>query len=148
MNVILCVNNSENNTIGKNITEVSTVPCVLKQDCSIINPTIILDYDSSAIGSINYIKIPELNRCYFVNDVELLTGHRYMIKANVDVLESFRTDILSLQCIIDKQESRYKSNMYYDDGSYVSEVREYTETISFSNGFNDSGEFILITAGG
>lgn len=148
MNVILCNNRSEANIINKTITDVITKDCTIKGNISHETPVIILQYDSTNIGSINYMKIPELGRCYFINELIDLTGGRYEIHGKVDVLESFKSQILGLSCIIDKTQSDVLSNMYLNDGSFVSMEKEYITSKNFPTGFTDDGQFILITAGG
>lgn len=147
MQVILCRNASENNIINKSITELATVNAIIKGELSHENPVLILQYSNIATD-VNYLKIPELHRCYYVTEVIDLTGGRYEIRAKSDVLESFKNAILGLTAIVDKQESNGISNMYYNDGSFVSSSKEFIYTKNFPNGFNDNGEFILITAGG
>lgn len=148
MNVTLCNCTSEANIIGKTITDITTRTCVIKGDISHESPVIILDYDGTNIGKINYLKIPEFNRNYFITDIINLTGGRYEIRAHVDVLESFKSQILAMKCIIDKQESDSISNMYLNDGSFVSSEKEFIYNKAFPYGFLDDGEYILITAGG
>ena len=53
-----------------------------------------------------------------------------------------------MNCIINKQQSATHSNMFLDDGSFVMENKEFNSVINFPNGFNETGEYILITAGG
>ena len=77
-----------------------------------------------------------------------LTGHRYQITCKSDVLESFKQDILALSAIIDKANAGNNINMFLDDGSFVTENKEFNTVINFPTGFNASGEYILITAGG
>lgn len=148
MQVTLCNNRSEANIINKTITDVVTKTCTIKGNISHETPVLLLQYDSTNIGSINYMKIPELGRCYFINELIDLTGGRYEIHGKVDVLESFKSQILGLSCIIDKTESNVLSNMYLNDGSFVSQEKEFIYNKPFSNGFIDDGQFILITAGG
>lgn len=147
MNIKLCQNLSENNIINKSITEVATVSAVIKGALSIETPTLILTYNSS-LQDINYLKIPELHRNYYITDVIDLTGGRYQIQAKSDVLESFKADILALTAIIDKQQNLSQTNLYLDDGSFMHENKEFNTVINFPTGFNAAGEYILITAGG
>ena len=147
MNIKLCQNLSENNIINKSITEVATVSAVIKGALSIETPTLILTYNAS-LQDINYLKIPELHRSYYITDVIDLTGGRYQIQAKSDVLESFKAAILGLSCIVDKQENDVLANKYLNDGSFVSSEKEFIYTKSFTNGFLDDGTFVLITAGG
>ena len=147
MDIKLCQNLSENNIINKTIQEIATATAVIKGALSVENPRLILTYNAS-LQDINYLKIAELHRNYYITDVINLTGGRYEIQAKSDVLESFKNDILGLSDIIDKQEGAESTNMYLDDGSYVTENKEFNTVINFPSGFNADGEYILITAGG
>lgn len=147
MQVTLCNTPSERNIINKVIQDVVTVNATIKGELSVENPVLILDYTGDS-NNINYMKIAELNRTYFINDIIKLTGQRYEIHGRSDVLESFKDDILAMNCIINKQQGVTQSNMYLDDGSFITENKEFNTVINFPNGFNDAGEYILITAGG
>ena len=71
----------------------------------------------------------------------------WRVSLKCDVLESFKSDILNSSCILNKRSGMGKSNILFDDGSYVNEIDTFTEVAKFSSGFNESGEFILLTAG-
>ena len=149
MDIKLCNNASETNIINKRITDVHTVSgATIKGNLSYENPVIVLAYSDSIAHNINYMKITELNRCYFITDIINLTGGRYEIHGKVDVLESFKAQILQLSAIIDKQSNISNVNMYLDDGSFMVENKEFNTVINFPGGFNDGGEYILVTAGG
>ena len=145
MEVILYKNSSENNVIGKSLVQIKSVECNLKNDVSVVNPTFVLSYTDSILNS-NYCFIPKFNRYYFIDEIIPITGDRSIIKCRVDVLESFKDDIKSLTAIINKQETI--ADKFIDDGSWIVENKDFLQSYNFSNGFNDSGEFILITAGG
>ena len=145
MEVILYKNSSENNVIGKSLVQIKSVECNLKNDVSVVNPTLVLSYIDSILDS-NYCFIPKFNRYYFIDEIIPITGDRSIIKCRVDVLESFKDDIKSLTAIINKQETI--ADKFIDDGSWIVENKDFLQSYNFSNGFNDNGEFILITAGG
>ena len=147
MKVILYKNSSENNVIGKSLAQIKSVECNLKNDVSVINPTLVLNYTANILNS-NYCFIPKFNRYYFIDEIVPITGDRCIVKCRVDVLESFKEDIKSLTVILDKSQSIYKSNKYLDDGSFVVENKDFNTIHNFPNGFNDEGTFILICAGG
>ena len=147
MEVILYKNSSENNVIGKSLAQIKSVEANLKNDVSIINPTLVLNYTANILNS-NYCFIPKFNRYYFIDEIVPITGDRCIVKCRVDVLESFKDDIKSLTVILDKAQSIYKSNKYLDDGSFVVENKDFNTIHNFPNGFNDEGTFILICAGG
>ncbi len=146
MDIQLCVNSSENNTIGKKVSVIDTVSCSVKDTMSFEKPIILLQY-SGNMGNVNYVYIPKFSRYYFVTDVIPMTGGRYELHCNVDVLESYKNQILNLTCIIDKQEYLHNANMYLDS-DFVTLASAFNSAINFPNGFNDNGEFILICAGG
>lgn len=148
MDVILCNNASEANIINKSIVPLATASCILKGPVSVMTPIFILSYNGTLDPAVNYLSVPELDRKYFVTDIINLTGGRFEVHGKVDVLESFADSILALSAIIDKQEGPGASNMYLDDGSYMVENKEFNSVINFSNGFNATGEYVLITAGG
>ena len=147
MEIKLYKNLSENNVIGKTLTQIKSVEAQLKNDVSIINPTLILTYTLNILDS-NYCFIPKFNRYYFIDEIVPITGDRCIVKCRVDVLESFKEDIKSLTVILDKTQSIYKSNKHLDDGSFVVENKDFNTIYNFPNGFNDEGTFILICAGG
>lgn len=148
MEVKLYNTNDEQNVIGKTKTLIDTATCTIKGNISYENPIILLTYDSNVADSINYMEIAELNRFYFITDIVNLTGGRYEVHCKVDVLESFKDQIFSLTAIVDKTVLATLANQFIDDGSFVCENKEFNTVINFPNGFNENGEYILITAGG
>lgn len=148
MTINLYNNTSEPNEIGKSKTLIDTVTATIKHEISYENPTVILQYAGTVAHNINYMYISDFNRYYYITDIKNLTGSRYEITGRVDVLESFKNSILALNAVVDKQQNSVLSNMYYNDGSFVSSEKEFIYTKNFPQGFNDDGEFILITAGG
>ena len=147
MQVTLCNTPSERNIINKVIQDVISVNATIKGELSVENPILFLEYTGDS-NNINYMRIPELHRTYFINEIIKLTGQRYEVHGKSDVLESFKNDILDMNCIINKQQGALQSNMYLDDGSFVMENKEFNTVINFPYGFNENGEYILITAGG
>lgn len=145
MNLTLYYNASERKVIGKSLRTLGTVTGVLKGDASITSPTFIVEANSSYFNGVNYLYWEETNRYYYIDDIQALTGGRMLFICSVDVLESFSTQIKQQTAILDKQQTL--SNMYYNDGSFKKDTREFYTIKSFSNGFNDDGEYILITAG-
>ena len=96
----------------------------------------------------NYCYIPKFNRYYFIDEIVPITADRCIVKCRVDVLESFKDNILNLDCIVDKQEKEIASNKYINDGSFVTTSKQFNRMIEFPNGFNEKGSYILICAGG
>lgn len=146
MNIKIYHNYSANNKLNKTITLLIEKNVKLKNETNIIRPTIILTGDIS--NNMNYVYIPKFNRYYYIVDKKSINNEMYEIFLEVDVLMSFKEIILNLHCIIDKQQDLTNINKYYNDGSFIVSSKEFIKTINFPNGFNENGEFILITAGG
>ena len=146
MRVILYDNGSSDEVINKNLTQIADLNIEPYNELDLINPTLILsDMEIANIDRCNYCYIEELERYYFCTPT-LGNNGIYTLMCNIDVLMSFSNEILKLYAIVDK--NQYESNMYLNDGSFITEARESVEVVNFSGGFNDSGRFILITAGG
>lgn len=146
MNIKIYHNYSANNKLNKTITLLIEKNVKLKNETNITRPTIILTGDIS--NNMNYVYIPKFNRYYYIVDKKSINNEMYEIFLEVDVLMSFKEIILNLHCIIDKQQDLSNINKYYNDGSFIVSSKEFIKTINFPNGFNENGEFILITAGG
>ena len=138
-------NSSEKNKIGKSLSNELTLNGNLRDECSITSPSILVE--ATSLVNYNYCYIPEFKRYYFINDVVSVRNNLWRVSLKCDVLESFKKDILNLSCIVDKQQNQSYNN-YIDDGSYINRADSFVEIANYQNGFNSSGEFILITAGG
>ena len=148
MRIVLYQNFSEDNTIGKMITEIAEVQARLKEQVSALDILLELKTSNDILQNVNYINIPKLKRKYFVVDKDVMTNDVIVLRCHVDVLDSFRTDILNLSVIANKSQLATKSDLYIDDNSFIMENRLVNQIYNFPNGFNDNGEFILITVGG
>lgn len=142
MEIILYNNQSENNKVGKTLSNQHSLTGSLRNETNIIDPEILIEYDPR---DYNYLYIPEFNRYYFITKIDTVRTDLWRINCSVDVLESFKTGIRALTAIINKQKTL--GNQYKNDGSIVMENRQFNTIYNFSGGFNDSGELILITAG-
>lgn len=70
----------------------TTLQVRLKENCSTQNPILILTTPS---WNYNYFRIPEFGRYYFVDNFTFLGNNTYQINGSVDVMGTFREDILS-----------------------------------------------------
>lgn len=148
MNIELYVNHSEKNKINKNITDKVTYTGSLKDETSVLNP--VFRVKAQSIIGKNYAYIPLFNRYYYISNIVSVANGLWEISLNIDVLETYATGIKGSKAIIEKQESSNpnKSNIYLNDGTFLAESVRVNEILPFSNGFDDDGEIILITAGG
>lgn len=145
MEVLFFYNKSDNRTINKNIVGGASFQGVPRGDISVMNP--VVRFESDEVLRFNYANIPELQRYYYIKDRTSFREGVWDITFDVDVLMSFRNDILHLNAIVDKQSLPENGDEYIDDGSLVTENVMFQTVYNFPNGFNNTGEYILITAG-
>ena len=156
MKLILYNNFSETNALNKNISKIMELEGSLLDATSIINPVIkiffnpeimegyvvddnkiyitfnglkitwdsfIYDYVLAA----NYAYIPEFNRYYFINDIISVRKNIWQLIMNVDVLMSYKDEILKLDAFVTRNEFDY--NKYVKDDLvtyyYDKEVSEF-----------------------
>lgn len=144
MNITLMINSSEKNKIGKLLTTVDTLEGSIKEISSIINPIILIEYNNPT--AFNYVYIDIFRRYYFVKDIVVVRNNLLRISLTVDVLQSFMSDILAQNVVIDKSSNDY--DLYLLDENLLTLVKTKTDIINFSSGLLSDGEFVLITAGG
>lgn len=143
MDILLLQNINKTNSFTRNFIKNETLDGTLKEGSDVLTPSFLIEHANPAMY--NEIYIPAFGRYYFI-ECENVRNNLWLIKAiEVDVLYSFKDQILNQTAIIDKQEKNY--NKFIDDGSYISQVNTFPEIVNFSSGFNDTGEFVLITAG-
>lgn len=147
MEVKFYYNQSDDRVINKTLIEVdgNTFEGVPREDISVMNP--VIRFESEGILRFNYAYIPELERYYSIVDRTAFREGVWDVTFAVDVLMSFRRDIMNLSVVVDKQSMSANGNEYIDDGSLVSENVMFQTLYEFPAGFNDTGEYILITAG-
>lgn len=142
--IILQKNNSENININKDISNILTLSGTLKNQTSIINPSIIIEANLANITTCNYLTIPSFNRSYFISNIESLRNNLVEISAHVDVISSFKSEILANTAIVKRQENNW--NLYIDDGIFKTYQNPIVITKAFPSGFTTQ-EFVLAVAG-
>ena len=145
MEVIFYYNASDSRVINKNLLDGETFEGQARDEVDVMVPTI--RFDKEEVLRYNYAYIPELQRYYYVSSRTAYREGLWDVTFSVDVLMSFRADINRLGVIVDKQSMPENGNEYIDDSSLVAENVMFQSVYNFPNGFNSTGEFILITAG-
>ena len=145
MEVQFFYNQSDDRVINKTLIIGETFVGSPRDEVSIMNP--VIRFESDGILRYNYAYIPEYQRYYSIVDRTIYRDGIWDVTFAVDVLMSFRNDIMSLNVIVDKQSLEANGDEFIDDGSLVTENVMFQTVYNFPDGFNDTGEYILITAG-
>ena len=136
----------------KSITQIgSSITCKPGEPCSILTPTIILNYDDTYISA-NYAYISAWGRYYFLNPPIMLTGRRLQFNGSVDPLMSWHQNILDIDCTVVRSES-VGVNYMPDSKLPVDPSRSFVEGILFPNDpltpdTTDSYFYVLTVNGG
>ena len=138
-------NTSERNAITKTLTNEISVSGSLREESNIHNPVIMINAPS--IIGFNYAYIPDFYRYYYVNDITSVRVGLWRLTLICDVLMSFKNAILNSYAIIDHTQTTQITE-YMQSDIWKTTVKDFTEIINFPSGLLDTGEYILITAGG
>lgn len=107
MNVKFYNSRSDKRVLSKSITSLATVDCQLKENCPILNPSLVVARKSlTQYAECNYMYIPSFRRYYFVT-ASALVGDMVEISGHVDVLMTYANGIRSLYATVLRQENMY-----------------------------------------
>lgn len=146
MEIKLYKTSSPRKKLVKDLTDGITLVGTLRAQSSVMSPTFTVQ-DIAVVGY-NYCYIPDFGRWYYINGIDALRSNLYELSLGIDVLMTYAAEIRNNYAIIDKVENFGSAYNYINDGSWVNTNRMNQSIINFPTGFNDNGEFILITAGG
>lgn len=145
MQIILCNTGDEPNVISKRTFDSVSINGSMKNETNIIDPDILIDHNNPV--NFNYCYIPEFGRYYFIKNIQLIRTNIWEIVLHVDVLMSHKDDLLKCSVLLEDSQTT-GATPYIQNGLFVNTCKDKTDIISFENGFNEQGEYILITAGG
>lgn len=146
MEIKLYKTSSPRKKLVKDLTDGITLTGTLRGQSSVMSPS--LQIQDIAVIGYNYCYIPDFGRWYYINDINALRANLFELSLGIDVLMTYAAEIRNNTAIIDRTESGTTANVYIDNGTFVNTSKLETETYNFSGGFNDTPEYILITAGG
>ena len=145
MEIILYNNKSPKNKIGKTLTNQNTITGSLRGETSISNFQMLLNIVD--LNPYNYMYIADFGKYYFITNIISVRTGLWLVTASIDVLESYKSEILSLDVILSSTENT-GAKQYKMGNCWDVLVKDKTDIISFYGGLLSTGEFILITAGG
>lgn len=97
-------NSAEVNRVDKGqfLVGVGTLSGALREECSMLTPSIV--YQSADVPTFNYVYIPIFNRYYFVTSLSSVSKNVWRMELNCDVLMTYKEQIFLLQGVIGRQE--------------------------------------------
>lgn len=137
MTAILYNNVSDSRKINKNLTELSTINITLYLDTNVATPVFKIKHFTN---NANYMYVPDLHRYYYINNYTLSNQCVYLHCA-VDVLETYKTEILNSECLISRSENDYNDNIV-DTLAPITENTVYTVK-NFGENVKTTEHFII-----
>ena len=135
---------SEANRIDKTVTTMSGISFTVKENTSIMKPTLIIT-TSSSLDKCNYLYIQDWGRYYFVDEVRSVRNNVYELDCHVDVLYTYQDAIKQCSGVLDNSETTYGS--YLADNVPIKN-RPIVTTKKFPQSFKYSDmSMLLIVAG-
>lgn len=130
------------NTIGKVLENEKEYNIKFKAQADRTKPVVVLM--SETMIDFNYAYIPDFNRYYFVEKIEVTPNKIYNISLRCDVLESFKNDILESSGFVNQQTT---PNKYYNS-DYQTEIKKEVDVIKSNVTLDTTKSTILVTIGG
>lgn len=132
MKLILYNNMSDNATLSKTISEIVVIDnVVLLDDTDILNPVFRLKIPND-ITAFNYCHCDIFGRYYYVRNITVETGGIYRLECAVDVLMTYREQILNTSAIIMRGGTNY--NVLVNDGQKIPQANTAVVNKKFVGG--------------
>lgn len=138
--------NSDRRNLYKNISLIFTTDFVFYENSSIIQPRLRLAYNANITGC-NYMYIPALNRCYFIDDISFNNAGEMLVTGQIDVLQTYQQQIAGITCNIARYE-KYDLSLCPDTNILIKNyniINIYKSDSGFDTTF---GNYVLQIVGG
>lgn len=132
-NIQLMNNQEELNKISKNPSVVMTLSGNLREESSIIDPVIIIEYDGT-LTNVNYMYIPEFHRYYFITQINSIRTKLWRICGHCDVLKTYAQGILGCDCVVARNENKY--NLFLNDSYFKVYSNPRIQILNFPQKFS------------
>lgn len=143
MTINLYVNVSEKERVTKTLSLEKSFSGTLREQTSVIDPIISIE-STDNLSQYNYMYIPDFGRYYYIRNVESVKNGLWRITGHVDVLMSFKSQILQNSGVIERQENKW--NLYLPDPDFQTSNKTQIQTKKFPKGFGNRS-YILVISG-
>lgn len=136
-------NTQELNRIRKSPTLVRTLTGTFRDETNIVDPVITIEF-SGTLTDVNYMKIQQLNRWYFITGIESVRTGLWRIYAHCDVLYTYADGILATEAVVARNEKRW--NLFLNDAMFKVYSNPRIQIANFPEKF--SGESYVLVMNG
>lgn len=131
MTIILYNYSGEKNRINKTFGNSKELTGKLREECDVMNPSIIIKAPINQVCGFNYAYIPDFKRWYFITNCNSYRNDLTMITLSVDVLFTFKESILLSHATVIRSSRPYDAEHALPDDRYPILQSETTHTITF-----------------
>lgn len=150
MNLILGVTSDDIHKCQKNITQLGSYTGVLKDDCSMENPHLMVQVPEATVQQANYCAFTSQdlgrNCYYYITDKIMHRSGVVEIVLEMDPLMTYKDELYNVECTVDRTSHQEVTNAYLIDNEYQILACENIVTKKFPIGFTDES-MILLTVG-
>ena len=134
---------SDMDVIGKKWDEedILTIEGKLMFEQSFLSPKFIIE--GTIISEYNYCYIPDFKRFYYITEQIARTGALTEIHMQVDSLQSWKTEILAADAIIERSAKDSNVNMYFSDNMYWTQANKEVKTVPFTTALDGGDELVF-----
>lgn len=136
--------NSPNDYINKDLFAEKSYDGTFRNEVSVLDPIFEIE-STDNLSTYNYCYILSLNRYYYITNIVAVTDKLWRIFCHVDVLMTYKPQILAHDAIIARQQNSW--NLYLNDGNTF-KVQQDAKIVQkeFPNGFS-GGTYVLLVTG-
>lgn len=137
-------NEEPNNKLKKNIAFVKEIAADIMSGTEIVTPTFFLK-EKIDFRNINYLYWTTFNRYYYIVNATARENGMIEITCKIDVLQTYATNIYSLECLVERQEFKYDPML--PDREILQRVGTVTQKKKIGS-IGNTISYVLTTTGG
>lgn len=126
-------NQEELNKISKNPSSVLSVTGELREETSIIDPVVIIEYNGT-LTNVNYAYIGTFHRYYFITQIESVRTGLWRVCMHCDVLKTYAQGILACKCVVARNENQF--NLLLNDAYFKVYSDPRVQVLNFPQKFS------------
>lgn len=134
---------SEKRALTKSVSTVVSATGTLRNESSVINPSILVQASAGTLSGCNYMEIPTFGRKYFITDVVAVSDKLSMVSGHCDVLSTYASQIRENQAILSRSANNW--NLYLNDGSFKVTNKTRVSCQKFPGEFSKNSSIIMVT---
>lgn len=143
-------NSSPRNSFYPSLSKIRDISGTLRDECSLLNPRILMRInDVGDLKNVNYMYIPEFGRYYYITDIVSVRNTEILVSGHVDVLSTYRKEILANDAIIGRSGvSNTYYNTYLEDKELATYQDSYVCNYKFPKSFSHNNDNIILAVAG